>query len=206
MWRQRIVSRRCIERSRPLINFLVKDETSFFLAFTVTVVILSDFFEFFFIVKLDGFNVSFSDDFGGHDAVVDEQEIVNDGAVKVEKVLDARLVAPADDTVVHMMAAVLHTLSHALDGQVGALEPEINEAGFVAFLAGFLDECVIGFCGQGGLDGKVGFVSDEGLDARQHQAACGDLGTVGVERREAFRDFVAVDELLALKRLGQNRQ
>ena len=115
-----------MERSRPLINFLVKDETSFFLAFTVTVVILSDFFEFFFIVKLDGFDVSFGDDFGGHDAVVDEQKVVNDRAIEMEKVLDARFVAPADDTVVHMMTAMLHSLGNTLDGQFGALQPEIN--------------------------------------------------------------------------------
>ena len=41
----------------------------------------------------------------------------------MEKVLDACFVTPADDAVVHMMTAVLHTLSHALDGQVGALQP-----------------------------------------------------------------------------------
>ena len=201
-----MVSRRCIERSRPLINFLVKDETSFFLAFTVTVVILSDFFEFFFIVKLDGFDVTFGDDFGGHDAVVDEQEIVNDGTVEVEKVLDARFVTPADDTVVHMMTAMLHTLRHTLDGQIGALQPEINEAGLVAFFAGFFDECMIGFCGQGGFNGEIYFVGNVFLDACQHQAACCDLGAVGVERRQALGDFVAIDELLALQRLGQNRQ
>ena len=126
LWRQRIASNRCIERSRPLINFLVKDETSFFLAFTVTVVILSDFFEFFFIVKLDGFDVSFGDDFGGHDAVVDEQKVVDNGAVKMKQVLDARFVTPADDTVVHMMTAMLHSLGNTLDGQFGALQPEIN--------------------------------------------------------------------------------
>ena len=97
-------------------SFLVKDDTSFFLAFTVTVVILSDLFEFFFVVKLNGFDVSFGDDLGGHDAVVDEQEVVNDGAVEIEKILDARAVTPADDVVVHMMPAVLHTLRHALDG------------------------------------------------------------------------------------------
>ena len=184
----------------------MKDETSFFLAFTVTVVILSDLFEFFFVVELDGFDVSFGDDFGGHDAVVDEQEIVNDGAIKMEKVLDACFVTPADDAVVHMMTAVLHTLRHALDGQVGALQPEVNQAGFVAFFAGFLDEGMIGFGGQGGLDGKVFFVSDEFLDARQHQATRGNLGTVGVERRQTFGDFVAVDEFLALQSLWQNRQ
>jgi len=187
-------------------SFLVKDDTSFFLAFTVTVVILSDFFEFFFIVKLDRFDVTFGDDLGGHDAVVDEQEVVNDGAVEVEKILDARAVTPADDVVVHMMTAVLHTLRHTLDGQVGALQPEVNQAGFVAFFAGLDDEGVVGFGGQGGFDGKVGFVTDKFLDARQHQAACGDLGTVGIERRETLGDFVAVDELLALQSLGQHRQ
>ena len=36
--------------------------------------------------------------------------------------------------------------------------------------------------------------------------ASGDLGTVGVERRQALGDFVAVDELLALQGLGQHRQ
>ena len=79
-----MVSKRCIERSRPLINFLVKDETSFFLAFTVTVVILSDLFEFFFVIKLNGFDVTFGNHFRGHDAVVDEQEVVNDGAIEME--------------------------------------------------------------------------------------------------------------------------
>ena len=138
-----MVSRRCIERSRPLINFLVKDETSFFFAFTVTVVILSDFFEFFFVVKLDGFDVSFGDDLGGHDAVVDEQEVVDDGAIKVEEVLDARTIAPADDTVVHMMAAVLHAFCHTLDSQVGTLQPEIDEAGLVALLACLDDEGMV---------------------------------------------------------------
>ena len=187
-------------------SFLVKDETSFFFAFTVTVVILSDFFKFFFIVKLDGFDVAFGDNFGGHDAVVDEQEVVNDRTVKVEKVLDARAIAPPDDTVVHVMTAVLHSFCHALDGQLGALQPEINQVGFVALLAGFLDEVVIGFGGQGGFDGKVNFVSDVFLDARQHQAACGDLGTVGIERGESLGDFVTVDEFLALQGLGQHRQ
>ena len=201
-----MASRRCIERSRPLINFLVKDETSFFLAFTVTVVILSDLFEFFFVVEFDSFNVTFGDDFRGHNAVVDEQKVVNDRAVEMKQVLDARFVTPADDTVVHMMAAVCNTLRYALDGQVGALQPEINQAGFVAFLTGFVDQGVVGFCSQGGLDGKVFFVSDEFLDARQHQATRGDLGTVGVERRQTLGDFVAVDELLALQRLGQNSQ
>ena len=61
---------------------------------------------------------------------------------------------------------------------------------------------MVGLGGQGGLDGKVFFVSDEFLDARQHQAASGDLGTVGVERRQTLGDFVAVDELLALQGLG----
>lgn len=206
LWRQRMVSKRCIERSRPLINFLVKDETSFFLAFTVTVVILSDLFEFFFVVKLNGFDVTFGNHFRGHDAVVDEQEVVNDGAVKMKQILDACSVASADDTVVHMMTAVLHAFCHALDGQVGALQPEIDEAGFVAFLTCLVDEGVVGFGGQGGLDGKVFFVSDEFLDAREHQAACGDLGAVGVERRQTLGDLVAVDELLALQRLWQNSQ
>ena len=194
-----------MERSRPLISFLVKDETSFFFAFTVTVVILSDFFEFFFIVKLDGFDVAFSDDLRGHDAVVDEQEIVNDRAIEVEKVLDARAIAPADDAVVHMMAAVLHPFSHALDGQFGALQPKVNQAGLVALLACFEDEGMVGFGGQGGFDGEIYFFGDVFLDECQHQASSGDLGTVGVERRETLGDFVAVDELLALKGLGQHR-
>ena len=206
LWRQRMASKRCIERSRPLINFLVKDETSFFLAFTVTVVILSDLFEFFFVVKLDGFDVSFGNDFGRHDTVVDEQEVVNDGAVEVEKVLDARLVTPADDTVVHMMTAMLHSFRHAFDGQFGTLQPKIDEAGFVALFACLKDKGVIGFGSQSGFDGKINFVSDVFFDACQHQATCGDLGTVGVERRQTFSDFVAVDELLALQRLGQNSQ
>ena len=195
-----------MERSRPLINFLVKEDTSLFLAFTVTVVILSDLFEFFFIVKFDGFDVSFGDDLGRHDAVVDEQEVVNDRAVEMKEVFDARAVTPADDTVVHMMAAMLHAFSHALDGQVGALHPEIDEAGLVALLARSDDEGMVGFGGQGGLDGKVFFVSDEFLDARKHQAAGGDFGAVGVERRQTLGDLVAVDELLALQRLRQNSQ
>jgi hypothetical protein len=124
-------------------SFLVKDETSFFFAFTVTVVILSDFFKFFFIVKLDGFDVAFGDNFGGHDAVVDEQEVVNDRTVKVEKVLDARTIAPADDAVFDMMAAVLHAFCHTLDSQVGTLQPEIDEAGLVALLACLDDEGMV---------------------------------------------------------------
>ena len=193
-----MASKRCMERSRPLINFLVKEDTSLFLAFTVTVVILSDFFEFFFVVKLDGFDVAVGDHLGGHDAVVDEQEIVHDGAVEVEKVLDARLVASADDVVINMVSAVLHTLRHALDGQVGALQPEIDEAGLVALFACLDDEGVVGLGCQGGFNGEIHFVGNVFLDAGQHQAACGHLGTVGVERRQTLGDFVAIDELLAL--------
>ena len=104
------------------------------------------------------------------------------------------------------MTAMLHSLSHTLDGQFGTLQPEIDKAGFVALFACLDDEGVIGFGSQGGFDGKVNFVSDVFFDARQHQATCGDLGTVRVERRQTFGDFVAVDELLALQCLGQNSQ
>jgi len=104
------------------------------------------------------------------------------------------------------MAAVFHTLRHALDGQVGALQPKIDQARLVALLAGADDKGMVGFGGQSGLDGKVFFVSDEGFDARQHQATCGNLGPVGVEWRQTFCDFVAIDELLALQRLWQNSQ
>ena len=126
--RQRKVSRRCSERLRPLISFFVIGETSFFFAFTLTVVIFSDFSEFFFIVELDFFDVAFSDDLGGHDAVIDEQEIVNDGAIQVEKVADARAIATADNAVVDMVAAVLHTLGDTLDGKFWTLQPEVNQA------------------------------------------------------------------------------
>ena len=48
--------------------------------------------------------------------------------------------------------------------------------------------------------------SGEGIVSFSYTDGDGDLGPVGIERRQTLGDFVAVDELLALQRLGQNSQ
>ena len=52
-------------------------------------------------------------------------------------------ITAADDSLLNVMASVLHPFGDALQGKLGTLQPEINKVGVVAFLTGTLNESMI---------------------------------------------------------------
>ena len=134
------------------------------------------------VVNFNRFDVAFSDYLAGNEGVVNNNKIIYHRNVQVKQVVDAGGVAAADDVFFHVVTAMADAFGHALDGQFGGLQSVIKHIDVIARFLGLLHEDMVGFGSQSSFDGKVVLLSDVLLDARQHNATCGKLGTVRIER------------------------
>ena len=103
----------------------------------------------------------------------------------------------------NIVASLSHTGRDAFDSLFGGRQPKIEQRHEVTFCLRPFYELYIRTRGQCRFNSKIGPFGQEVVHSLTHQSSCFDRHAFRVERRQAFRYFIRIDELLAAEHFGQ---
>ena len=114
-------------------------------------------------------------------------------------------IASADDGFGDVVAACRYSGAHAFDGELGRVQPEVEDRHGIALFVGAVNHAFEASGGQCGFDGEVFVSSEQVVHFQQHEFAGLDGCRVRAERGETLGEFVGVHELAASQHFRQQR-
>ena len=134
--------------------------------------------------------------------VVVDRPIVAKGNIKSGQILYPIGIAATNHNRRNIVASLSHTGRDAFDSLLGGRQPKIEQRHEVTFCLCPFYELYIRTRGQCRFKSKIRPFGQQVVHPLKHQSSCFDRHAFRVERRQAFRYFIRIDELLAAEHFG----